>query len=94
MHQNKTTEAITLLEPIRKHELSNTIAPSTYITMRVRGLAYLQLKDGTKAAAEFQKSLHHLGINSLSPLLPLSRRPRRPHPERSQIRVREVAVIL
>jgi serine/threonine protein kinase/tetratricopeptide (TPR) repeat protein len=72
MHQNKSAEAIALLEPTRKHELGNTIAPGTYLTMYVRGLAYLQLRDGAKAAVEFQRILDHPGINSLSPLLPLS----------------------
>jgi hypothetical protein len=40
--------------------------------MYVRGLAYLQLRDGVKAAAEFQRILDHPGVNPLSPLLPLS----------------------
>jgi serine/threonine protein kinase/tetratricopeptide (TPR) repeat protein len=72
MHQNKSAEAITLLEPTRKRELGNTIAPGTYLTIYVRGLAYLQLRDGAKAAPEFQRILDHPGINSLSPLLPLA----------------------
>jgi len=72
IHENKSAEAITLLEPTRKYELGNTIVPCTYLTMYVRGLAYLQLRDGPKAAAEFQRILDHPGLNSLSPLLPLS----------------------
>ncbi len=40
--------------------------------MYCRGLAYLQLRDGTKAAAEFQKILDHRGLNSLNVLLPLA----------------------
>jgi tetratricopeptide (TPR) repeat protein len=72
IHQNKSAEAITLLEPTHKYELGNTIGPCTYLTMYVRGLAYLQLRDGAKAAAEFQRVLDHPGLNSLSPLLPAS----------------------
>jgi eukaryotic-like serine/threonine-protein kinase len=72
IHQSKAAEAITLLEPTRKYELGNGLAPSAYVTLYVRGLAYLQLREGAKAAAEFQKILDHPGINSLSPLLPLS----------------------
>jgi tetratricopeptide (TPR) repeat protein len=41
--------------------------------MYVRGLAYLQLHDGTKAAAEFQKILDNPGVNTLSAFLPLAR---------------------
>jgi tetratricopeptide (TPR) repeat protein len=72
IHQNKAAEAITLLEPTRKYELGNAMAPTTYLTLYVRGLAYLQLRDGTKAAPEFQRILDHPGINPLSPLLPLA----------------------
>ena len=72
IRQNKSAEAITLLEPTRKHELGNTLAAGSYLTMYVRGLAYLQLRDGVKAAAEFQRILDHPGVNPLSPLLPLS----------------------
>ncbi len=72
IHQNKSAEAITLLEPTHKYELGNSIGPCTYLTMYVRGLAYIQLRDGAKAAAEFQRVLDHPGLNSLSPLLPAS----------------------
>ena len=39
------------------------------LTMYVRGLAYIQLRDGAKAAAEFQRVLDHPGLNSLSPFV-------------------------
>jgi tetratricopeptide (TPR) repeat protein len=38
----------------------------------VRGLAYLALKDGAKAAAEFQKIRDHRGISPVSILYPLA----------------------
>jgi serine/threonine protein kinase/Flp pilus assembly protein TadD len=72
LHEMKVTEAIGVLEPTRKYELGNTFSPSTYITMYVRGMAYLQSRDGTKAAAEFQKILAHPGLNALSEFLPLA----------------------
>jgi tetratricopeptide (TPR) repeat protein len=72
LHEKKVTEAIGILEPTRKYELGNTFASSTYITMYVRGMAYLQSHDGAKAAAEFQKILAHPGLSSLSEYLPLA----------------------
>jgi serine/threonine protein kinase/tetratricopeptide (TPR) repeat protein len=74
LHQNKPADAITVLEPARKYELG-AISPGihvTYWTMYARGLAYLQLRDGNKAAAEFQRILDHRGLNGISLLLPLS----------------------
>jgi tetratricopeptide (TPR) repeat protein len=38
----------------------------------LRGQAYLQLKQGAEAAAEFQKILNHRGYAPLSPLYPLA----------------------
>ena len=38
----------------------------------MRGLAYLQAKDGVKAASEFQKILDHNGLNTVSVFLPLA----------------------
>ena len=37
-----------------------------------RGLAYLQMKSGRDAAAEFQKIIDHRGLAALTPLYPLS----------------------
>jgi outer membrane protein assembly factor BamD (BamD/ComL family) len=41
--------------------------------MYVRGLAYLQLHDGAKAVAEFERILDNPGINPLSVFVPLAR---------------------
>ena len=57
--------AIELLESAREYERGYTMA--NYI----RGLAYLKLKKGAEAAAEFQKILDHRGAN-WGPLYPLS----------------------
>ena len=41
--------------------------------MYVRGEAYLRLRNGAKAATEYQKILDHRGIAPNSPLYPLAR---------------------
>jgi len=53
--------AVALLEPARPYEMSD------YSIAYVRGEAYLQERDGAKAALEFQKILDHRGANALSP---------------------------
>jgi len=73
LRQNKPAEALALLEPVRKYELGSPISVDAYLVLYVRGLAYLQMKDAAKAAAEFQKILDHPGINSVSCFLPLAR---------------------
>src|SRR5579863_8278285 len=74
LHEHNGAEAVAVLDPGRKYDLGDTLAPTpgAYLTLYVRGLAYLQLHDGTKAAAEFQTILDHPGLNPLSPLLPLA----------------------
>jgi tetratricopeptide (TPR) repeat protein len=73
MHQNKPADAVAVLEPSRPYDLAMPINNFTHLLMYVRGLAYLQLHDGTKAAAEFQKILDNPGVNTLSAFLPLAR---------------------
>ena len=61
INQKHPEKAVEVLEPARKYEL----AMASYADLHpayVRGLAYLQLKDGVKAAAEFQKLLDNPGI--------------------------------
>jgi tetratricopeptide (TPR) repeat protein len=72
IHKNKADEAITALEVGRKYELGQVNGYSTYWIIYVRGLAYLQLKDGPKAAAEFQKILDHRGLNPIHAIPPLA----------------------
>ena len=73
LHANKAQEAVAALEPARKYELGGAPgAPAIYLSIYVRGLAYLRLHDGAKAAAEFQKMLDHPGIAPNSGLLPLA----------------------
>lgn len=72
LHKNKPDEAIAALEPARKYEFGVFAGMPAYVAIYVRGLAYLQLKDGAKAAAEFQKILDHPGLDNGSPLFPLA----------------------
>jgi tetratricopeptide (TPR) repeat protein len=67
MKRNNPTQAITLLEAARPYELAG------YWPMYARGEAYLQARDGVKAAAEFQRILDHRGIDPLSPVYALAR---------------------
>jgi len=72
LHEKKAEEAVAALEPSRKYDLGDPTAPETYLTLYVRGLAYLQLHDGAKAAAEFQRILDNPGIGAFSPFQPLA----------------------
>jgi tetratricopeptide (TPR) repeat protein len=58
-------KAIELLESVRQYESGYPMA------IYIRGLAYLKLKKGAEAEAEFQKILDHRGAN-WGPLYPLS----------------------
>ena len=61
INRNRPDKAVEILEPARKYEL----AMASYADLQpayVRGLAYLELKDGPKAAAEFQKVLDNPGL--------------------------------
>jgi eukaryotic-like serine/threonine-protein kinase len=71
VHQNKPADAVAILEPSRPHDY--TSSGLGYLTLYIRGLSYLQLKDGKNAAAEFQKILDNPGVNSTSIFLPLAK---------------------
>ena len=70
IRQNKAAEAITVLAPSQKYELGGRY--TQFAVMYARGSAYLQLKDGPKAAAEFQRILDHRGLNIVSGLYPMA----------------------
>jgi tetratricopeptide (TPR) repeat protein len=67
LNRNNPAEAVQLLEPARRYE-----AAGEYWPQYLRGLAYLRLKAGNEAAAEFQKILDNRGQAPLSVLYPLS----------------------
>ncbi|MEQ1473866.1 MAG: hypothetical protein ABLQ96_08590, partial [Candidatus Acidiferrum sp.] len=72
LKRNKAAEAVTALEAGRKYQLGHPASYGTYWVIYTRGLAYLQLRDGNKSAAEFQKVLDHRGLNAMNVLIPLS----------------------
>jgi tetratricopeptide (TPR) repeat protein len=59
--------AVQLLPPSRQYEAALNFRPTW-----VRGLAYLQSKNGALAAAEFQRIIDHRGWDILSPLWPMA----------------------
>jgi len=62
-----TDRAVQLLPPSKQYEAALNFRPTW-----VRGLAYLQAKNGALAAAEFQRIIDHRGWDVLSPLWPLA----------------------
>jgi len=64
MHQlatNEAAEAVNTLESIRDYEFGTGPRSLGCTPVFVRGLAYLKLHDGAKAATEFQRILDHRG---------------------------------
>ncbi len=63
LHQNQPAKALETLEVTHPYELGqpDPMGPATLYPAYVRGEAYLRLKDGKKAAAEFQKLPDHRG---------------------------------
>jgi tetratricopeptide (TPR) repeat protein/predicted Ser/Thr protein kinase len=72
LQRANAAEAVAVLEAARPYEMGMGVFGPTYWALYIRGLAYLQMKDGGKAAGEFQKILDHRGFNALSELIPLS----------------------
>ena len=66
-------EAVAVLESAGKYEFGSGPDSANFWPVYVRGLAFLRMQDGTKAAAEFQKILDHPGANAVNLLYPLAR---------------------
>jgi serine/threonine protein kinase/tetratricopeptide (TPR) repeat protein len=66
MAQNQPAEAIAALEGARPYEYGTGPNGIGYDPIYSRGIAYLRLKDGAKAAAEFQRILDHQGVAATS----------------------------
>jgi len=73
LQRNKPEEAIADLEPLRPYELGSGPSAITFDSVYLRGLAYLKMRDGNKAAAEFQRILDHRGVQAWDAEYPLSR---------------------
>jgi serine/threonine protein kinase/tetratricopeptide (TPR) repeat protein len=71
--KNQLTEAISTLEIVRPHELGTGPRGGGVGPIFLRGQIYLKMRDGAKAAAEFQRILDHLGAAGFSPEYPLAR---------------------
>ena len=71
--QGHFNEAITQMEIARPFELGSGPRSLGYWANYERGRAYLQLKDGVKAAAEFQRILDHRGASAWDSMYPLAR---------------------
>jgi serine/threonine protein kinase/tetratricopeptide (TPR) repeat protein len=70
---NQLAEALNTLEIVRPHELGTGPRGGGVAPIFLRGLIYLKMRDGAKAAAEFQRILDHLGAAGFSPEYPLAR---------------------
>jgi serine/threonine protein kinase/tetratricopeptide (TPR) repeat protein len=65
LQHNQPAQAVTRLEAATPYELGSEPGAAHYLVNNVRGQAFLRLKEGAKAAAEFQKILDHRGIAPL-----------------------------
>jgi serine/threonine protein kinase/tetratricopeptide (TPR) repeat protein len=70
---NKPDEALKELELMRPYELGTGPSGTGFDPIYLRGLAYLKLHDGGKAAAEFQRILDHQGVGVWDPEYALAR---------------------
>jgi serine/threonine protein kinase/tetratricopeptide (TPR) repeat protein len=71
--KNQLPEAISTLEIVRPHELGIGPRGGGVTPIFLRGLIYLKMRDGAKAAAEFQRILDHRGAAGFAPEYPLAR---------------------
>jgi serine/threonine protein kinase/Flp pilus assembly protein TadD len=73
LQQNQPDNAIAALEPTRPYELGAGPRSAGFMPNHLRGTAYLKLRDGVKAAAEFQRILDHQGVTAWDLAYPLAR---------------------
>jgi tetratricopeptide (TPR) repeat protein/DNA-binding winged helix-turn-helix (wHTH) protein len=66
IQHNNPTRATTLLEAASPYELGEGPGIGPYLPIYTRAQAYLQAREGAKAAAEYQKILDHRGIDPTS----------------------------
>ncbi len=72
LRRGQAAEAIAALEPVRPYDFAG-YRGLALLPPYLRGLAFMKLGDGAKAAAEFQNVLNHAGVQIASELVPLSR---------------------
>jgi tetratricopeptide (TPR) repeat protein len=66
LQHNQPAQAVTQLEAAAPYEFGSGPGSAGFAINYVRGEAYLRLKDGAKAAAEYQKILDHRGTDPLA----------------------------
>ena len=72
LQKNQPAEAIRMLEPLRAYQFGMGPHSVGVGPAYVRGLAYLKLRDGAKAAVEFQSILDHRGAAGFDIAYPLA----------------------
>ncbi|MGC1452947.1 MAG: protein kinase [Candidatus Sulfotelmatobacter sp.] len=72
IEKNQLAEAISTLESLRPYEFGTGPRAVGVTPVFMRGMTYLKMHDGAKAAAEFQRILDHRGAASFSAEYPLS----------------------
>lgn len=72
LQHSQPAQAIAHLEIAVPYEFGSGVGGSSYYVNFLRAQAFLQLKDGPKAAAEYQNILAHRGIDPLDPAYNLS----------------------
>ncbi len=73
IQKNQLTEAISTLEGLRPYEFGTGPRGAGVTSIFLRGETYLKMRDGAKAAAEFQRILDHPGAAGFAPEYPLAR---------------------
>ncbi|HXY03440.1 MAG TPA: protein kinase [Terriglobales bacterium] len=72
LQHNQPEQAVERLEVARPYEFGSGVSGAGYSINFIRAEAYLRLKDGAKAAAEYRKILDHHGTSPLDPAYDLS----------------------
>jgi eukaryotic-like serine/threonine-protein kinase len=62
LQKNQPEQAIATLEMVRPYELGVGPRAAGFMPNHLRGVAYLRMRDGAKAAVEFQRILDHQGV--------------------------------
>jgi serine/threonine protein kinase/tetratricopeptide (TPR) repeat protein len=73
LEKNQLSEAIATLETARPQEFGTGPRGGGVGSIYLRGVIYLKMRDGAKAAAEFQRLLDHRGAAGFVPEYPLAR---------------------
>lgn len=73
LRENHAEQAVAVLQPAVPYELGSGPGSAGYWPNYIRGEAFLQMRDGARASAEYQRILSHRGIEPTSVLYPLSR---------------------